>query len=221
MVDEKLTPPPIVYEKTRKKDGPELPSINVSSAESSAPILAPGTPTLGSTRKISSRRKALQDFYKLHAENAENGKTDKQEAVVSNDSLSRAEQLKNPEEFTKFMRSAPMAEILRLRNATAGTLSQHDLEKKTMIYDNFSELIRLSLVLNELKLPRKPDLDFADPDENLQVTDEFIRQNLGGLKAYLAGPGAVFNQDLVSVVNDILSEGDSDTASIQGIRGAD
>lgn len=241
------TPVPILSYKKRPKgtaaslqdvsSGPGSPRI------SSPVISAPGTPIPGS-RKVSSRRKALQEFYKLQeAENQKSSQQESNDIPTSNKTESDSgpiglgietgqteslepheeidvEKLADPAEMEKYIQSAPIEEMLRLRNRAAGKLNYHDVEKKSIIYDNYYELIKLSLVLSNLNAETTRHTKVPE-ESKLKVTDKYVNDVLGELTDFLAGDGALFNQDFALVVESVRSTmDDADSiASVQGIVG--
>lgn len=239
----------------RDSPTPQLPLLN---SEVSSPIVsAPGTPTLGGTRKVSSRRKALQEFYKL--QEAESKKADGNNQDGENAAESQAttdvgigigigvgearadakegegkegapsseidvQSLSDPAQLEKYINSATIEEMLKLRNKAAGRLNHHDIEKKSIIYDNYYELIKLSQVLSNLDAEKTAKSRvFDETDNGPKVSDKYVHDVLSEFKSFLAGEGAVFNKDFVLVVDTIragVDDADS-VASVQGISGKD
>lgn len=97
------------------------------------------------TRKVLARRRKLQEFYHLEAQKHE---ASAQPAPVTVDNC--LELLDDPQRLAAYLAATPIEEILKLRNAVAHQVSAHDSTKKSIIYDNYHELIQLSHVLGEL-----------------------------------------------------------------------
>lgn len=226
-----------------------LASPNVSAPETptlgATPTLG-STPTLGGTRKVSSRRKALQEFYKFQEEGAnsehKNENNEKHDNDKQNNENTEPEQQQNlhgigitvsgPETYSqdieslgeaqldKYIKTASVEEMLKLRNQAASKLNHHDVEKKSIIYDNYYELIKLSQVLSNLDVA-SAKTNAMDMDEKPKVTDQYVNEVLGELQEFLAGEGTVFNQDFGRVADTIRSEMEDaeSLASVRGIAG--
>lgn len=217
-----------------------------------------GTPTLGSARKVSSRRKALQEFYNLqeaeardseagnagNAGKAENGDTDHSNVsnlqtenstqpelgigiiTSGNDAAKEidAESLSDPAQLEKFVQTATVEDMLKLRNRAANKLNHHDVEKKSIIYDNYYELIKLSQVLSDLdEQAQTKNAIFDDLDDKVAINDKYVENVLGDLNSFLRNEGSVFNQDFELVVENIrrtVDDADS-VASVRGISAQD
>lgn len=204
----------------------------------STPTLG-ATPTLGGTRKVSSRRKALQEFYKLQESEGLNSQTNQttepqkqpensqQEnshgiGVIFNgletNSHVDIESLGDAAELNKYIRTATVEDMLKLRNQAANKLNHHDVERKSIIYDNYYELIKLSQVLSNLDVA-SAKTSSLDMDAKPKVTDQYVNKVLGELTGFLAGEGTVFNQDFEEVAESIrrgMDDSDS-AASMRGI----
>lgn len=97
------------------------------------------------TRKVLERRRKLQEFYHLEAQKHD---ADAPTAPVTVDNCLQL--LDDPPRLAAYLAATPIEEILKLRNAVAHQVSAHDSAKKSIIYDNYHELIQLSHVLGEL-----------------------------------------------------------------------
>lgn len=218
------SPPVLSYKKRLARD-PDSVLIRV---ESASPPTVPGTPPLGSSRKVLSRRKALQEFYKLHGESANVSESDDTadhtDAGDTGDAghadsghdiePTKMDKLNTPEALQEFVKSASIREVLRVRNKASHRLNHHDLEKKAIIYDNYHELIKLNKVLSNVNAEKtKGELD--------AVTDKYVDKTLAELQEFLATEAAVFNQDFGKVVETITSgmSGSSSRASLAGLSG--
>lgn len=235
--------PVLSYKKRQNKTPPLLEPQNPNSNAEKTPVLAspntplsaPGTPTLGSNRKVLNRRKALQDFYKMNAaiagenndieaapETAESGEgNEKNEESSDFDADKLLSQLSNDEAMREFLKTASSHEILRARNAAADKLNFHDLERKSIIYNNYSELIKLNQILADVFDEKRPGSEFDHVDETSTVTHKTIDDYLAGLAGFLETEAAVFNQDFASVVDSLCAniDGADSVSSIAGIAG--
>lgn len=231
--------PVLSYKKPSKASKPQSSPASSSTQTDSLAVPNPH-------RVVLSRRKALQDFYKLHESNpadseATDGQKEDNEKVLpelplnaeSNletplepgvDEISlRAKQLNDPEELNKFIKLLDAGQILKVRNHIINGLNQHDLEKKSMVYDNYSELIKLSDVLaalNDSKSDKGPVFPVG-LESKPRVTAKYIDATLAELNDMLAFDGPVFNQEFHRVIETIVaSSDDADSlASVQGIAG--
>lgn len=186
---------------------------------------------MSTSRKVLSRRKALQDFYKILSERKEEGEhlsADKEEEhpVAEEtkkdgpiDYISQAEALSRPENLSEFLKTAKPEEILKVRNSVANKLNHHDMEKKSMIYDNYYELIKLNQVLSNLSADKNNKKNMLD-DGVKPVTEEDVTRVFGELSDFLNSDAALFNQDFNNVVELICGDlEDSDSlASVKGLR---
>ncbi|KAF3990224.1 hypothetical protein FT663_03268 [Candidozyma haemuli var. vulneris] len=218
--------------------GSRSPRISTQSLSSPVPgssPSAPSTPTLGASRKVSSRRKALQDFYKLHSETPKGNESEQElssaepkeekeneeakEQAVSEDHASSVEELNDPKKIEEFIKTASASELLKIRNSASGKLNFHDSEKKSIIYDNYYELIKLNQVLSDLSGKEKKRT-VLEEDQKEIITDEHLQNVMGELTNFLDTTASRFNQNFTSVVNDFSTEAKrSDSlASIQAIK---
>lgn len=239
MSDPESSLPVLSYKKPSKADklksSPALPPAQTDTLT----VPNPHTP-----RVVLSRRKALQDFYNLHNTNptygeghSESSKNDSGavpsalkgqgepeislESHVDEISL-RAKQLSDPAELDNFIKQLDVEQILKVRNHISSGLNQHDLEKKSMVYDNYSELIKLSDILaalNDTKSDKSPDFSMGLAETAPQVTATYIDSVLAELNGMLVSDGPVFNQEFHKVIETIsASFDDADSlASVKGI----
>lgn len=186
----------ISYSKKSRKDAAKEPSQPISPASPTVPTLPAGT------RRVLSHRKKLQEFYKLHAETQEEPKI---EDIKEELKLSKIEQLRDPKALEKFTKESTAHEMLKLRNEIALKLNFHDLEKKTIIYDNYSELIKLDQTLGSVKNgtleAQEEDRFLVNPKHGKKDFREILKQVQGSVEK----DAAIFNQDFKSVINSILS----------------
>lgn len=186
--------PQISYNKKLRKDA-------------GAPLGAESPKISQGTRKVLSHRKKLQEFYKLHAEKSESNEKQTESQPDPSESLSTAEKLKDPEELDQFIKKSSAPEMLRIRNELALKLNFRDLEKKTIIYDNYSELIKLDQTLGSVK---KGSLRTAEEDRFMLAMSGEKRADFNQVfkeaQNFLQQEASVFNQDFRSVVQSVLAE---------------
>ncbi|KAM9907717.1 hypothetical protein OXX79_000782 [Metschnikowia pulcherrima] len=239
---------PVLSFKKRKNKVPASPKVTIENnpedhtnavnlTNPSTPISVPGTPVSGGTRKVSNRRKALQDFYKLsHAGDApnesglgisESSKTDKNvsktmqigEKENSADSDSILEKLRTEEALETFIKTASARDILRARNTAAKRLNLHDSERKSIIYNNYSELIKLNHILSDVFAGKTAEnSEFSHAEDEATVSNENIDEYLSSLSDFLRSEAAVFNSDFPDVVEGLCS-GVSDAVSVSSVTG--
>ncbi|OBA21385.1 hypothetical protein METBIDRAFT_21783, partial [Metschnikowia bicuspidata var. bicuspidata NRRL YB-4993] len=171
-------------------------------------------------RKVLSRRKALQDFYKLdaarptspannapgppnHADTAGDqsiGTPEHGSGAEDQDVDLLLQTLGDDKAMDEFLKTAGARDVLRVRNAAANRLNGHDLERKSIIYNNYSELIKLSHILNDVFDQSTPESEFSHAQDQGSVGSQNIDEYLAGLSLFLASEAAVFNLDFPSVV---------------------
>lgn len=180
------------------------------------------------TRKVLSRRKALQEFYKMKSQEGLH------EGVLLKDSLDEpkddangaevtvkaeeavkveASSLTEPEAMARFLRTASIREVLQVRNAASSRLNHHDLEKKSIIYDNYYDLIKLNQILSNVNAESRAT------DER-PVTHKYMADTLAELSEFLEHDAATFNQAFPQVVDAICLDmsGSDSAASVRGIQ---
>lgn len=224
--------PPMLKPQNSTTNNDKTPTLN----SPDTPVSAPGTPTLGgSGRKVLNRRKALQDFYKMNAvsstsENANLDKTfetaepDASEAKIPQfDAEELLHKLSNEKDMREFIKTANALEILRARNAAADKLNLHDLERKSIIYNNYSELIKLNQILADVFDEKRDVSEFGHAEDGATVTHKSIDEYLADLSGFLANDAAVFNQDFPNVVKSLCLDidGADSVSSVAGISGRD
>lgn len=116
------------------------------------------------TRNVLAGRKKLKEFYQLKkqekeaaaaaasatataAASTENSNGDANDIITFENSLSL---LDDEEKLKKYLQTNSIDDILKLRNSIAHKLSSHDSAKKSIVYDNYYELIKLSETLGSL-----------------------------------------------------------------------
>ncbi|CAH2354529.1 hypothetical protein CLIB1423_17S01200 [[Candida] railenensis] len=152
------------YKKPGSRAAEEAPHSTASqSSQSPTTLPAGGTLSAPANRKVSAGRKKLQEFYHLQAELKEKEEKEKEKqkqegGTVASESLdpvtvtteNSLELLNSPEKLSSYLNSNSIHDILKLRNSIAHNLNSHDSEKKSIIYDNYYELIKLSEILGSL-----------------------------------------------------------------------
>ncbi|KAL1571058.1 VPS51 [Candida albicans] len=178
-----------------------------------------------STRKVSARRKALQDFYHLNS-NSDNATTDGND--TTNEGISK---ISNLNDIDNLIKTAPIEEILKIRNDLSAKLNSSNQTKKSIIYDNYYELIKLSNTLSDLSTskPRKKSVStglkiFADDEDNgedsgdknsTELTKEgYVDQVLKELSEFASKEAPVFNGTFNDVLGKLKEQDESDNSSM-------
>lgn len=177
-------------------------------SQPSLPIVAQGPNK--AQRKVLSRRKALKEFYHLNAAEqgeakAEAGQPEREPELVD---------VLNPESLSKLIKTGSIEEILRTRNEITNQLNSHDLEQKSIIYDNYYELIKLSQTLgslNESKPKQDVGLLITVEDAELVDTEKVFTE----LETFLHSEALKFSGSFDKVISELQQE--IDDASIKGI----
>lgn len=189
--------PTLSYKKPSEKGQTHKTQLSESVASSSTDSVL-STPI--ATRKVS-RRKALQDFYKIESEG--NG-----------DENLNATPL-HEQDLDKFLQTSSIVDILKLRNTISGTQSSQDLEKKEIIYNNYYELIKLNDTLNNLSNPSLKKDDKILSTET--ISDTYVDETLEDLSGFLSNTASKFSDDLKSVLKNLNQHEADDDASVTGI----
>lgn len=191
------------------------------------------TASFATTRKVSSRRKALQEFYHLN----ENSNDDLSSSSVSTTlgvitSLENLD-ISNPENIDNMIKNSPIEDILRLRNSISSKLNSSNQIKKSIIYDNYYELIKLSNTLADLstaKLIKKKDssLSFklyeAEEENDANNTmkgmtkEEYVDKTLDEFSEFVLHEGDKFNGSFSEVLDKLNCSIASDSASILTLK---
>lgn len=208
---EDLQQPVLSYKKTSRKNRqvstPTTPiSADFGPQELASPVtsLPAGTPT---TRKVSSRRKALQDFYKMNE--AEAQVSTEPQTGLGIEEGPKLPNLDTRKAIDEFLKRASLKDILLARNAAADQLSLHDSEKKAIIYDNYSELIKLNDVLGGINTHVVVD-EFSEAPG---LSNDAIDASLAELSLFLENDAAVFNNDFPTVLETLCEQHDTDSAA--------
>lgn len=212
------------YKKPRN-DGsasPRVPDQRTGGSGSSSP--ANNKPT--ETRKVSSRRKALQEFYHLQKQNQETPDPETASEPTKAPNTDRKQSITNgidfddAESFKTYVKNTPIEEILKLRNTITGDLNSHDLEKKAIIYDNYYELIKLNDTLKNISNPKPAS--FMDTEQKLD--HNAILGTLKDLETFVDN-NKVFNNTFPEVLDELQKDYDgtdmASTASVDPIVQSD
>lgn len=218
------------------------PSSNTSSQPSS-PVVggsgpsSPKLPSVGASqgRNVLMRRKALQDFYKLQQGDKEI--SDKASSIATAEASQEEAKLENkqvnlnsPDEFNSYIREHPIEDILRLRNSITSQLNSQDLAKKSIVYDNYYELIKLNQVLEGLSAKGSKGTETTAPDalgifsskvaqeKAIEVTDQYLDQVFEELSTFVTNDVDSFKKLFEEIVSSFHEENDTDsTASIRAL----
>lgn len=202
-------------------------SPQVAQAELPATPTGSNSPVIknDSTRKVSSRRKALQEFYHLQKQQNQEVPTIEvqSEAPQTTDrkqSITNGIDFDDAESFKAYVKNTPIEDILKLRNTITGDLNSHDLEKKAIIYDNYYELIKLNDTLKNISNPKPTNI--MDTLEKLD--HNAILTTLKELETFV-DDNKVFNNPFPKVLDELQKDYDgadmASTASVDGIIESD
>lgn len=236
--------PIIAYKKPPKgqKDSPVTSNPSSPYLGDSSSLLS--SPKLKGERKVLARRKALQHFYSLPLQpgtNEDSKSESSLSAKSSKDSYINGTleeevldfSIVNDEKrLSDFLRRSSINDILRLRNAISDQSNSHELRKKSLIYDNYYELIKLSEILGELsRLKNSQEMESdglgilkqngkkvfsSDSDDSV----EYINSTLNDLQDFIKNDVKTFTSDFNSIAKDqIEASGDLDSnASITTVK---
>lgn len=206
---------------------PSHPSSPLPKSQFESPRISSAT----TSRQVLSRRKALQDFYNIHHQESQD--TNIEELISSSETTNNVN-FNDPEQLSKFMKSTPVEEILKLRNSITNKLNSHDLAKKSIIYDNYYELIKLSQILGDLSKPKpvakENTLDglgiFTNPPNELktktkEINDHDLDSIFTDLSKFINEDVQQFNTEFETVVKSLQKDFDNDdndsASSMKGI----
>ncbi|CAG84550.2 DEHA2A06226p [Debaryomyces hansenii CBS767] len=206
---------------------PSHPSSPLPKSQFESPRISSAT----TSRQVSSRRKALQDFYNIHHQESQD--TNIEESISSSETTNNVN-FNDPEQLLKFMKSTPVEEILKLRNSITNKLNSHDSAKKSIIYDNYYELIKLSQILGDLSKPKpvakENTLDglgiFTNPPNELktktkEINDHDLDSIFTDLSKFINEDVQQFNTEFETVVKSLQKDFDNDdndsASSMKGI----
>lgn len=178
-----------------------------------------------STRKVSARRKALQDFYHL------NSSQDKVPSNGNDTTNEDASNKSNLNDIENLIKTAPIEEILKIRNDLTAKLNSSNQTKKSIIYDNYYELIKLSNTLSDLstsKPKRKSvstglkiftdDEDKREGDGDKKLTEltkeEYVDQVLKELSEFATTEAPTFNGTFNEVLRKLKEQDEADNSSM-------
>ncbi|EGW30500.1 uncharacterized protein SPAPADRAFT_63319 [Spathaspora passalidarum NRRL Y-27907] len=132
-----MSEPILSYKRPSSRESPASPAVPASSPNPQSQSASPKVKHHAGARKVSSRRRALQDFYNISSDEPTTKKSD-------------PDSLPSPEELNNIIQNSSINDILKLRNRITHTLNSQDSAKKSIIYDNYYELIKLSETLSDL-----------------------------------------------------------------------
>lgn len=236
--------PIIAYKKPLKgqKDSPAISKPASPSLGDSSSLLS--SPKLKGERKVLARRKALQNFYSLplqsgtdqdvKSESPSSAEASRESDVngISKEEVLDFNIVNDEERLNDFLKKSSINDILRLRNAITDQSNSHELRKKSLIYDNYYELIKLSEILGELSrlkssretegkglgiLKQNGEKIFASESD---VSADYINSTLNDLQDFIKNDVKTFTSDFNSIAKDqIEASADLDSnASIKTVK---
>lgn len=214
---------PLSYKKPALKKNGEttLPKVNLASPR-------PETVNGNAARKVLSRRKALQEFYQLQNQQPKDLPSESTSSISESDKATLQPpfteiDFQDPNAFKEYIRNTNIKEILRLRNQISNTLNSHELEKKSIIYDNYYELIKLNNTLKNLHTVQTKSDDIMNTftqTNTVELDQKAILDNLNNLKDYMDTKASVFHNDFSTVLAKLQENHDySDAESNSSIKG--
>lgn len=209
---------------------PSHPSSPLPNSQINSPKIPPSNPT---SRQVLSRRKALQDFYNIHHQEITGYDDDEKKQTLDGSTEELKEvSFNNPDEFSKFVKSTSIEDILKLRNSITNKQNSHDLAKKSIIYDNYYELIKLSQILGDLSKPKPPPKDdsldsfkiFTDTDtetktKTKEIEDDYLDSVFNDLTSFIERDVSRFNSDFDSVISSLRDDFEDDNDSSASVKG--
>ncbi|KAG7693644.1 hypothetical protein KL933_004590 [Ogataea haglerorum] len=158
---------------------------------------------------VSSRRKALKEFYRLQ----EQGQQQLESAQLGHEETAEKPEL-TLENVDEFIRNSDFKKLLETENDITEELNSNQAEIKSIIYNNYYELIKISDVLMELKSWNNEDDGMA---ENLHK----IRGKIQSLRAQdlrlLAEPVEVKGEKISKSINKLLLDSKIDKKTADAI----
>lgn len=160
--------------------------------------------------KKESRRKALQEFYNLQKEKEAISVEDNKSTQIydTSDTINETgdPSLETPEELQNYIQTSSIEDILKFKKSMVNKYNSNSLVKKSIIYDNYYELIKLNQTLDTLSKPTpspkvsglgiigldEPTIDATYFDNILNDLNEFIKNESGA-----------FNQPFEEVVRKL------------------
>lgn len=234
-----MSSPVLSYKKPSQK---REKSTNEHDSSATSPVVAQNpnlsqdgsthSPNLdSSTRKVLSRRKALQEFYHLQQQEQQKrlnseGVTSEGAIPVTNppspevnrkESITKGVDFDDPDQFHQFIRNTPVQDILKLRNSITTNLNSHDSEKKAIIYDNYYELIKLNETLQSLSKPITPpkqEQTFkglnitadVDEDKNVLNNKDSLLSCLADLQDFVTTKSKAYHGNFPEVISKLQSQ---------------
>lgn len=226
--------PQLSYKKP-SNNSPRIQSTSSISIQGSSESSPSSTPNIGATRKIS-RRKALQDYYKIENDQREGDKPLEQpdaekpfDQKEGDESFDHKKEDKlwdqnsklpvNEDDLQLFLQTSSMEEILKLRNNVSGTQSSQDLEKKEIIYDNYYELIKLNETLSNISNQslKKSQSSSLIVQQEEKLSDNYVDETLQQLSHFIATDVHKFSDDFRNVLKNLNQHEADDGASVTTI----
>lgn len=127
------------------------------------------------------RRRALQEFY-----NIDKKELLSESVVAESTPVPESEPIPTIDNIDEFVKTKPILEILKTRNSISGRLNSQESQKKSIIYDNYYELIKLSQTLATLEKPlTKRQTDLLVTLDNTEVDDGYMDRTFANLQQFL------------------------------------
>lgn len=224
-----MSSPVLSYKKPSgaKSRGTSSPQPNSPSlALPNSPPSKPNSPRIESSgahagRKVLSRRRALQDFYNIQQQ--EQDQKQQQEAAPESPKKNGNKlklDLADPEQLQKFVQESSIKDILKLRNSITNDLNSHDLARKSIIYDNYYELIKLNQVLGDLtrtKTVVEPDSSskaleslkiytLSELAPKQTISDDYIENIFADLTMFVDEETSLYNKSFKEIVEDFQQD---------------
>ncbi|KAK6458122.1 uncharacterized protein RJT20DRAFT_29012 [Scheffersomyces xylosifermentans] len=221
---------------------PASPVGTLNSPNASRSVSTMGSPTVGGgTRKISSRRKALQEFYNIQQKEQEQQQDQQQndhhtatDGGKTNGSVEKKQyhtkeslaSLQDTEEMERFVKSSTIEDILKLRNTITSKLNSHDSEKKSIIYDNYYELIKLNQTLADISKAQPPPksslgglgiYEEHDVLKDSKTEENYLETTLSELASFIESESSRFNDPFATIVSKIQQEDTNDADSAASV----
>ncbi|ODV81968.1 uncharacterized protein CANTADRAFT_45412 [Suhomyces tanzawaensis NRRL Y-17324] len=210
---------PVLSYKRQPNSRTSSPALGSQSpAQISSPNLA--------TRKVLSRRKALQEFYNIQKQEEEAKKQEedpesKQDDARQTSSTIDNVDLEDPKQLETFIKTSKIEDILKVRNSITNNFNSHDLAKKSIIYDNYYELIKLSQTLGSLSNPAPPKKSLRGlgvfEEDKPETSEDYVDSVIGELTRFISEDTAQFSGDFKEVIQNLrqdIQEVDSNTSII-------
>lgn len=195
--------------------------VNSPALSQESRVASPHIPSgsTGTDRK-SLRRKALQEFYNIKNNEAENTngkiegsdhtgdveKTTENEGAVDHDSKTtkKVPLLQSDQDFNTYIQNHSIEEIIKYRNYVASKYNSNSLDKKEIVYDNYYELIQMNQALKRLLDPEKaPEGLGIIAGEPEKIDIDGVLEDLDG---FVRGECAKFTGDFKEIIKNLSIE---------------